>query len=502
MINHISASSTHQLHHRGFSVNDDLLYYNDRLVIPNDSALRTRLLIEAHDVASSGHMGVAKTKQRLRAVAHWKGMSNDVYNYVRSCTACQQNKSVNHAPYGLMHPIPTPTKRWQCVTLDLIGPLPTTKRGHDCIIVFVDKYSKMVHFAAANMTVTAPQMATIFINEVVRYHGVPESLISDRDTRFHSEFWKSFWTQLGSSLKMSTAYHPQTDGQTEVANKALEQQLRHYVSYHQDNWDDCLVLCEIATNSSVQTSTGYSPYFLNYGQEVSLPLTQAITRAKDNNNETALQLINELNEQLTIARENIAKAQQAQAHYADQHREHVTFQVGDEVLLSTDHIRNDRPTQKLSAKYIGPFKIIEAFDNGVNYKLALPHLLKKLHNVFHVSKLRKYVDGFTMFPDRPNVNTKPPPDVVDGEDDHYEIEHIRNHRRSGRSYQYLVKWLGYGEHENSWLARNKLVDSAAELLKEYELQHNIEMNPPPQNPQINKENVPVVLRRSQRVRRQ
>ena len=372
---------------REYSVKDGLLYCHDRIVVPNDATLRTRFLVETHDSPSSGHMGVAKTLDRLRGMCHWTRMSSDVYSYVRSCHSCQQNKASNQAPAGLMRPISMPDKRWQCVTMDLIGPLPTTKRGHDCIVVFVDKYSKMMHCSATNMTMTASQLATIFIDEVVRYHGIPESIISDRDTRINSDFWRSLWKQFGTQLNMSTAYHPQTDGQTERANRTLEQELRAYVNYHQNNWDDRLTMCEFAMNSAVQTSTGYTPFFLNYGDEVSLPLTQAIQRADSNHNESALQLVQSLHDDLELVQSNVAKAQKAQAFYADQHRRDVKFEVGERVLLSTDHIKNDRPTQKLSPKYIGPFKILEAYDNGVNYKLEMPHLLRKLHDVFHVSKL-------------------------------------------------------------------------------------------------------------------
>ena len=461
---------------RGYSIKDGLLFCYDRIVIPNDQTLRTRLLVEAHDSPLSAHMGVAKTKSRLRELCHWSGMSSDVFKYVRSCLLCQQNKSSNQAPSGLLHPIPMPDRRWQCVTMDFIGPLPMTKRGHDFVVVFVDKYSKMVHYAATNITVTAQQTASIFLNEIVRYHGVPDVIISDRDTRFKSDFWQSLWKQLGTKINMSTAYHPQTDGQTENANKTLEQELRAFVAYHQDDWDDWLVTCEIATNSAVQTSTGFTPYYLNYGQEISLPLSQAIKNSKLNQNENAIQLIEKLNENLEQARKNVIDAQQRQAHYANQHREDVSFEVGELVLLSTDHVKNDRPTQKLGPKFIGPFKIIEAYPNGVNYKLEMPHLLKKLHNVFHVSKLRKYVNGFEEFPTRPNVITQPPPDIVDGEEDHYEIEAIRNHKKSGRSYRYLVKWLGYDDVDNQWLPRSRLVNSCSDILNQYEQEHDININ--------------------------
>ena len=205
----------------------------------------------------------------------------------------------------------------------------------------------MVHYIPTTITVTAPEVATLIINYVVRYHGIPTSIISDRDTRFVSDFWNSLWTQLQTTLRMSTAYHPQTDGQTEKANKTIEEQLRHYVDYHQSNWDEYLFLCEIAYNSSVHLSTGYTPYYLNHGEEMHLPLTQALTTNQPTKNESALKLLNELNDKLTTAQQNIKAAQAKQVKYADQHRRDVKFNVGDLVMLSTANIKNDRPNTKI-----------------------------------------------------------------------------------------------------------------------------------------------------------
>ena len=143
-------------------------------------------------------------------------------------------------------------------------------------MVFVDKLTKMVHYVATTTTVSAPQLATLFMREVVRLHGVPESILSDRDPRFTAHFWRAFWSQLGTTLTMSTAYHPQTDGQTERANRTLEEMLRARINFKQTDWDDHLAAAELAINNAQQASTGFSPFHLNYGQEVQLPLDQAI----------------------------------------------------------------------------------------------------------------------------------------------------------------------------------------------------------------------------------
>ncbi len=179
-------------------------------------------------------------------------MNAAIKDYVTSCLACQQNKPSNALPIGLLHPLPVPEHRWQVVTMDLITQLPRTTSGHDAIVVFVDKYSKMVHYAPTTTTVTAPQLAKLFFQHVVRHHGVPTAIVSDRDPRFTSNFWRALWQQLGTRLAMSTAYHPQTDGQTERANRTLEDMLRAYVNYRSDEWDEHLIAAEIAYNNSKQ----------------------------------------------------------------------------------------------------------------------------------------------------------------------------------------------------------------------------------------------------------
>jgi hypothetical protein len=266
-------------------------------------------------------------------------MDKDIEAYVTSCDACQRNKPSQRATMGLMQPLPIPDRPWQQVSMDLITQLPRSRSGNDAIVVFVDKLTKMVHYVATTTTVTAPQLAELFMREVVRLHGVPESILSDRDPRFTANFWRAFWTQLGTKLVMSTAFHPQTDGQTERANRTLEEQLRSYINDRQSDWDEHLSALELAFNNSKHASTGFTPFQLNAGHDVSLPIDQAIRAARHSNSQDAAQRIRHLTDILTQAKANIAKAQQRQAHYADEHRRHVTFLIGDQVLLSTEHLK-------------------------------------------------------------------------------------------------------------------------------------------------------------------
>ena len=436
---------------QSLSIDRSYLYHSrDRLYIPNDVALRTRLMHECHDAPTSGHLGKDKTIAQVKRRFYWPRMDAEIVQYVTSCDACQRNKPSQQSTMGLLQPLPIPHRPWSQVSLDLITALPRTRLGNDAIVVFVDKVTKMVHYVPTTTSVTAPQLATLFIREVVRLHGVPDSLLSDRDPRFTAHFWRSLWSQLGTRLTMSTAYHPQTDGQTERSNRTLEEMLRHYVSWRQTDWDEHLSALEIANNNSKQTSTGFTPYYLNSGHEIRLPLDAALPLV-DGKNPIAAERIRRLHEDLIMAREHIERAQKRQAHYADQHRRHVTFAVGDRVLLSTQHLRmvGVKRTPKLTFKYIGPFTVVRVVGPNA-YELDLPANMS-LHPVFNISRLKAYKDGTMSHPSRDQSNTRPLP-VIDADDgaELFVPEEILECRGRGARKRWLVKWVGYPHEENTW----------------------------------------------------
>ena len=271
-------------YHNTFQIRNGLIYCNQQLYIPNHNEIKNKLLEEAHDIPISGHVGIAKTIDLLSRTYYWPKLHEDVKEYINSCLPCQSNKARNSALAGLAQPIEPPVRRWDQVSMDLITQLPKTSTGYDAILVVVDKYSKMLHIIPTTTTVTAPDLAKLFFKEIVRLHGIPSSVISDRDPRFTSSFWQQIWKQLGTKLAMSTAYHPQTDGQTERANRTIEEMLRAYVNRKQNDWDQYLTAIELAYNNSKQASTGYSPFYLNYGQHPSIPLSKLIDSENNNNN--------------------------------------------------------------------------------------------------------------------------------------------------------------------------------------------------------------------------
>lgn len=446
-----------------------LYHHLNRLYIPNDLALQTRILQECHDAPTGGHLGKDKTIEQVKRRFYWPGMDRSIQLYVTSCDACQRNKPSQQAPMGPMMPLPIPARPWQQVSLDLITALPKSRSGNDAIVVFVDKLTKMVHYVPTTTHVTAPQLATLFMREVVRLHGVPESILSDRDPRFTAHFWKAFWSQLGTTLTMSTAYHPQTDGQTERANRTLEEMLRSRVNFAQTDWDEHLAVAELAINNAKQASTGYTPFYLNYGQEVQLPLDQAVAGLLPSNNPEAAERIQRLKNDLARAHTNIAQAQKRQARYADQHRRDVTFVVGDRVLLSTEHLKllgSEKRTPKLTCKFLGPFKIKRVV-NANSYELDLPAQLQ-IHPVLNIDRLRPYRDGQSAFPSRPAPDSRPPPEVtLENGAALWEVESILGRRGRGARVRYLVKWLGYPLHESTWEPLSSLA-SSAESIQAYE----------------------------------
>ncbi len=439
------------------------LYKDDRLYIPNDLQLRTRILQEYHDTPTGGHLGRDKTSEQVKRRFYWPGMDKMIQEYVTTCDSCQRNKPSQQAPMGPLQPLPIPTRPWQQVSMDLITQLPRSRSGNDAIVVFVDKLTKMVHYAATTTNVTAPQLATIFLREVVRLHGVPESILSDRDPRFTANFWRAFWKQLGTTLTMSTAYHPQTDGQTERANRTLEEMLRSRINFEQTDWDEHLAVAELANNNSLQASTGFTPFFLNSGQEVQLPLDLELAELLPTNNPSAEERIRKLHAALQRARSNIEAAQQRQAKYADKHRRDITFQVGDQVLLSTEHLQlkgADRRTPKFSHKYIGPFKVKRVVNRNA-YELELPPQLQLLHSTFNIDRLKPYKDGSAAFPSRPPPDSRPPPEaILDNGAAVFEVERILAKRGSGNRTQYLVLWKGYPLWEATWEPRSSLHGAA------------------------------------------
>ncbi|MGB8167070.1 MAG: reverse transcriptase domain-containing protein, partial [Chthoniobacteraceae bacterium] len=209
-----------------------LWYFGDRVAVPAVPAIRQAILSECHDCPSAGHLGVTKTIQRVARRFWWPHMGRSVHHYVTACGSCQVNKPSNQAPLGLLHPLPVPQHKFEHITMDFITDLPPTKRGYDSVLTIVDRLTKLVRFVPLTKDATAKDVALLFRREWYRSFGLPKVIISDRDRKFVSRFWQALFSALGTDLRFSTAFHPQTDGQTERFNRTLEEYLRHFVCPH------------------------------------------------------------------------------------------------------------------------------------------------------------------------------------------------------------------------------------------------------------------------------
>ncbi|KAA0057672.1 pol protein [Cucumis melo var. makuwa] len=374
-----------------FSLSSDGgLLFERRLCVPSDSAVKTELLAEAHSSPFSMHPGSTKMYQDLKRIYWWRNMKREVAEFVSKCLVCQQVKAPRQKPAGLLQPLSIPEWKWENVSMDFIAGLPRTLRGFTVIWVVVDRLTKSAHFVPGKSTYTTSKWAQLYMSEIVRLHGVPVSIVSDRDARFTSKFWKGLQTAMGTRLDFSTAFHPQTDGQTERLNKVLEDMLRACALEFPGSWDSHLHLMEFAYNNSYQATIGMAPFEALYDKCCRSPICWGEVGEQ---RLMGPELVQSTNEAIQKIRSRMHTAQSRQKSYADVRRKDLEFEVGDKVFLKVAPMRGVVRFErrgKLSPRFVGPFEILERI-GPVAYRLALPPSLSTVHDVFHVSMLRKYV---------------------------------------------------------------------------------------------------------------
>uniref|UniRef100_A0A8C5QE97 Gypsy retrotransposon integrase-like protein 1 n=1 Tax=Leptobrachium leishanense TaxID=445787 RepID=A0A8C5QE97_9ANUR len=422
---------------------DGFLLYKQKIFVPTAAILS--VLQYCHDSLLGGHGGTLKTTDLISRSFWWPQMAEDIMSYVKNCPVCTHAKVPRRRPQGLLQPLPVPQAPWVDVSMDFIVELPRSA-GYDTVMVVVDRFSKMTHFIPHNGIPTAAQTASIFIREVLRLHGLPSTITSDRGTQFTSRFWRAFCKNLHIQQNLSTAYHPQTNGQTERTNGTLEQYLRCFVSHPQDDWYDLLPTAEFAYNNQVHRSTCQSPFHLNYGQPPTMLPGSSIPSNVPSLNQRMAQII----EGYKKVKASLISAQQSYKRFADRHRGLAPqYVVGDSVLLSSKHIRLHCPSRKLGPRFLGPFAISKVISPTAVW-LQLPQELD-VHPVFHVSLLRPSPPH--PFPGR--TPSRPGPLVAIG-DDEYEVQTILDSRFYRRRLEYLVRWTDYGPEEDSWIAATEV----------------------------------------------
>lgn len=456
----------------GMTKSEGLWLRNGKVAVPADPSLRSEILSALHASVWAGHFGVYKTLHAVQRQFCWPGLKQDVEHFCSHCDTCQRNKPRSAKSPGKLMPLPMPGARWNSVGLDFVVSLPRTERGHDAVCTFVDRLTKMAHLIPCTSDCDAVDTANLFIQNVFKLHGIPGSLVTDRGTQFISAFFSTLTSILGVQQLMSTAYHAQTDGQTERTNRIMEDCLRHFVSANQDNWDMLLPMVEFAINNAVQESTRETPFFLNYGMHPQSPFSIQLP-VFHSESPSAHQFAQTLDTALQHARKCLNAAQQRQKAYADKHRSDVKFSVGQYVLLSSKNINlKHSGSRKLLPLWLGPYQIVQQI-NPVAFKLQLPTNMSRLHPVFHVSLLKPYRST--------GIPPTPPPILLDDGDVAWSVEALLKDRwtvvNRKRVHQFLVKWSGFGVEHNSWVAESDILDPA--LISAYKAKTPQQPAPPP-----------------------
>ena len=429
------------------TINNGALMYRGRKWVPRDEPMRTQIIRETHESLLIGHPGREVTYKILARDYFWPGMADDVRRYVRNCDVCGRSKPWREGKQGLLKPLPIPTQVWKEISMDFVEGLPESE-GMTSLMVVTDRLSKGAIFIPLPNT-TTDTVVQKFIERVVAYHWLPNAITSDRGNQFVSKLWERLCQILKINRRLSTAYHPQTDGATERMNSVWEAYIRSFTNWAQTDWATLCPMAQIAINGRNATSTGVSPFFLQHGYDIDplqlqTPEGRALPLGTPDNcsdNEKAEQIVSKLRSVLELAQASMASAQQEQERQANRsRREARQYRVGDKVWLRLDQqYSTGRTSKKLDWKN-AKYTVLEVIDSH-SVKLDTP---PGPHPVFHVDRIK--LASSDPLPSQEVDDSQPPALQVAGEDE-WVVEDIvaERERRVGRGAkrEYEVKWRGY-----------------------------------------------------------
>ena len=416
-----------------------------RMVIPDNVTVKNFVMTELHAIPYSLHPGIQRTLYKVKRHFYWKGMTGNVREYVESCQICQIEKTDHTLGRGKLQSTSIPEKKWSEVSIDFVTDLPVTKGKKDSICTVVDKATRMVHLIPCRKSTTAAEAARLFWDHIVRLHGVPSVIYSDRGSQFTSQFWRTLWGLTGTQLKFSTAYHPQTQGVVERMNAVIGQLLRCTIHGEKTgNWDSLLPTIEMTINALPNSSTGYSPFYLNYGYHPVLPV-ELLKGDEEVQVEAVDNFVRRVQNEWKRAKENLLKSVQTQQMYYNQKHRAVEYQVGDLILLSTKNLKFKNVPAKLQKRFVGPFEITEKIGSQA-YRVKLPDTWT-MHDVFHVSLLKKWKTSVYR-----SDETEREDELDLEEEKQLKVEKLLRWKKMGRGQPpaYLVLWEGHPPEDATW----------------------------------------------------
>jgi hypothetical protein len=457
-----------------WELTDGLLFRDKKLVIPDGhDNLRTRLLRQIHDTTATAHPGKTKMRIFTKRYYWWPTWGDDADRYVANCHECRRSHKPRDKTPGLLHPLPVPLRTWDDLSMDFHSP-GSTSNGCDNIFVVVDRLSKRHISLPTSKNATAKTAASLYYRYIWRFRGCPLTITSDRGPQFISDFMDELSTLTRTKLKLSTAEHAQTDGQTEIVNQIIDTRLRPYVNHFQDDWADLLPALDAAGAACPHESTGLSPSMVDYGYEPRLDFDWTLATSKFRtpreklNRQEAQQWAKRIDDAVAYARTCMKQAQERQAKQANKKRRIPDFDPKDKVYVIKKTWKTDRPSDKLDYPLAGPFEILEMV--GHSYRLKLPASYR-VWPVFHADRLRK--DPGNPLPGQ--VNPEPGAEEVNGELE-WEVEKILSSRVLHGKLHYKVEWRGW-DPDDQWYPASNFKNAALEL-RRYHEQNPDEAGPP------------------------
>ncbi|QRV93047.1 Retrovirus-related Pol polyprotein from transposon [Ceratobasidium sp. AG-Ba] len=464
--------------HKQYRVGDNgLLYFvkedNYKLCVPK--SLQVQVVQEAHDqLYETAHAGYHRCYNAIASTYYWPKMESTIKDYIRQCDLCQKAKPKRHGQRGFLQSIPIPSQPFEVVTMDFITDLPESN-GYDAILTIVDKLTKYTHFIPCKKTINEVETALLFHDHIWSHYGLPRQIITDRDSRWTGSFWEHLTSLVGIKRSLTTAYHPQADGQSEIMNQTLEIALRSFVAPSLDNWDTILSGFTFAYNTTTHTSTGFTPAYLLRGFQLLKPsdllasTSNSIGRPTVENStaETFEESMKATREQASIA---LKIAQAHQEEFYNKGRTHIEFEEGDKVLINPHSLSLLRSFKgkgkKLLMRYEGPFTILEKISD-VTYRIRIPSSYK-IHPVINIAHLEPYHSDSTGI-DRPKRHLSR--DDFDKRTE-WDVEKIVDERwvtKGRKKYkEYLTRFEGFSSDWDEWLPKANLTNAPL-ILKEWEL---------------------------------